>query len=314
MLLQCFFLKKSPQTHSGKNVSPALPEGICREFSLAEIKASTKNFHRDLIIGRGSFGKVFKGSVDDETIAVKRFDNKITHRGFENFRREVELLCQLRHPHLVSLIGFCVDQTALILVYEYVSRGSLYHHLYNKDNKDYVPLDWKRRLQICIGAARGLHYLHSGAKRALVHRDIKSADILMSKALIRIESDVRGTMGYLDPEYLRTKYLSEKSDVYSFGVVLLECIENETIYNIIDPHLKGSIAPDCFKQFVDIALSCLKDSGDDRPSMGEVEMTLELALQLQNKADSEIEHINPHGGCVYEDVLFYAPHVIYAVG
>ncbi|OMP11306.1 hypothetical protein COLO4_03897 [Corchorus olitorius] len=160
----------------------------------------------------------------------------------------------------------------------------------------------------------------------------------MSKALIRMESDVRGTFGYLDPENVQTNYLSEKSDVYSFGVLLLEvlcgrgpiepykvanelvvvgwaceCIKNRTIYNIIDPHLKGKIAPECFKQFVEIAFSCLKVSGNERPSMGEVEMTLELALELQNKADSEIERINPHGECVYEDVIFCAPHFCYGV-
>ncbi|OMP06671.1 hypothetical protein COLO4_07986 [Corchorus olitorius] len=286
--LLCFsnvFRKKSPQC--GRNVSPALPENICREFSLAEIKASTKNFHRDLIIGRGGFGKVFKGRVDDGTIgvAVKRYDNGSSQQGFEEFRTEVQLLCQLRHPHLVYLVGFCVDQTALILVYEYVSRDSLHHHLHGKD---FVPLDWERRLQICIGADRGLHYLHSGAKRVVVHRDIKSANIL------------------LDDEWCllcgRPPIDTHKErDEVNLAAWACKCIENGTIYNIIDPHLKGRIAPDCFKQFVDIAFGCLRGRKDERPSMDEVEMNLELALELQNKADSEIEHINPLGGCVYED-------------
>ncbi|OMP05892.1 hypothetical protein COLO4_08478 [Corchorus olitorius] len=323
----------------------ALPEGICREFSLAEIKAATKNFHKDLILGQGGFGPIYRGTIDGGNgttidVAIKRYYKK-SHEGLEEFRTEVQLLCQLRHPHLVCLIGFCVDQNEKILVHEYVSRRSLSHHLCGND---YVPLDWKRRLEICIGAARGIHHLHTGAKRVVIHRDITSTNILideewcckisdfglskivprsMSKASIRVESDVKGSFGYLDPEYYHTQYLSEKSDVYSFGVVLLEvlcgrepialfevnedevslaawackCIENGTIYNIIDPHLKGRIAPDCFKQFVDIAFSCVRVRGDERPSIGEVEMTLELALQLQNKA-------NPLGKCLYEDVVF----------
>ncbi|WRX12045.1 Serine-threonine/tyrosine-protein kinase, partial [Theobroma cacao] len=217
--------------------------------------------------------------------------------GLKEFQTEVQFLCQLRHQHLVSLMGYCNDKDEKIAVYELMKNGSLGHHLYGCG---YDPLPWKQRLEICIGAARGLHYLHTGAKHAVIHRNVKSNNILLddkwvgkvsdfglakmrpqpsynnSKALKKMVSGVEGSFGYLDPEYIRDSEISEKCDVYSFGVVLFEvlcarpallnpihnsckvylsdwvrlCIGEGTIYNIIDPYLKGNIAPECFKIFL----------------------------------------------------------------
>ncbi|XVF81747.1 hypothetical protein PTKIN_Ptkin15bG0181000 [Pterospermum kingtungense] len=226
-----------------------------------------------------------------------------------------------------------------------MSNNSLYECLHGIGHD---PLTWTQRLEICIGAARGLHYLHTGAKRAVIHHNINSPNILlddqrvpklcdfglsklgpssMSKAPLRIElplSDEHMStrmvcgLGYLDPEFVtNTTLVTDKSDVYSFGVVLLEVlcgrkvknfdadddekhlipwvskyIKNGKVYQTIDPNLKGKIAPSCLEKFLEIALSCIKLQGDKRPAIGEVKATLELALELQNKADSEMECIN----------------------
>ncbi|XVF71281.1 hypothetical protein PTKIN_Ptkin12aG0024400 [Pterospermum kingtungense] len=338
------------EKHAGVHNNPALPEEIARQFSLAEIKAATNNFQEDLVIGQGSFGHVYKGFFHDGNlvVAVKRLSPD-SRQGFLEFQTELMLLCQLRHQNLVSLIGFCNDKEEMILVYEYMRNGSLRDHLYGSG---YDPLPWKQRLEICIGAARGLHYLHTGAKQAIIHRDIKSSNILLddnwvcklcdfglsklrprskSKSLEKINTAVKGSWGYLDPEYARGNELSEKSDVYSFGVVLFEvlcarkaidkklpdievnlafwagrCIGEGTIYKVIDPYLMGRIAPECFKIFVDIAYSCTSQEGNRRPEMGEVEVMLERALELQEKADSDTVHLAPNGEYMYEEASFGA--------
>ncbi|GMY38072.1 receptor-like protein kinase FERONIA [Fagus crenata] len=310
--------------------SSGLPEDICRRFSLAEIKIATNDFDEHLVIGKGGFGKVYKGCIDDRTInvAIKRKSFGSTGQGSEQFRNEVPLLCQLSHPNLVPLIGYCMDEPEMILVYEFMVNGTLSDHLFGTNHD---PLPWKQRLQICVGVARGLHYLHAGVKHTIIHRDVKPSNILLdekweakltdfglskmgppslsNKALIRMESGVAGTLGYLDPEHLHSGELSDKSDVYSFGVLLLEvlsgrkvydgeeqmdliswtvkCIREGTINQIIDPYLMGKIAPECFKIYMDIATSCVRKQGTQRPTIGEVEVALEHALELQESKDMD---------------------------
>ncbi|KAE8732774.1 Malectin/receptor protein kinase family protein [Hibiscus syriacus] len=338
--------KKSPQLEYGSE----LPDGICRRFSLAELKAATNNFHPDSIIHNiHSWSAVYKGTIDDGTVVAIRCSYNSSKSN------EVDMLCQLRHPHLVSLIGFCLLEKKILLVLEYTSRGSLADFLYG-GGKDFEPLSWKHRLQMCIGAARGLHYLHAGAKRSVIHRDIKTSNILideqwssklsdfdlsklgphtrsMSKALIGTDSRVVGTFGYMAPEYAMYGELTVKSDVFSFGVILFEVLfgrvaidsslpKNQsyildwakerlrvgTIYHAIDPYLKGRIAPECLNKYYEIASSCVHRRENERPMMGEVEVTLELALELQDRADAEMEAINPSGDgeYLYEEALFSA--------
>ncbi|OMO93585.1 hypothetical protein CCACVL1_06441 [Corchorus capsularis] len=316
----------------------------CQSFTFAEMKAATNNFSNSLLIGAGGFGKVYKGTIKGYTmqhVAIKRA-NPDSHQGLNEFQNEVSLLSKLRHGHLVSLVGYCLENKEMILVYEYIIRGTLRDHLYKTNNP---PLPWNQRLKICIGAARGLHYLHTNANHTIIHRDVKSTNILLDENWVAKVSDfglsrigpnlltqsnthvstvVKGSFGYLDPEYYRRRKLTEKSDVYSFGVVLFEvlcarpavlpmedenqvemvnlaewsvhCCQLGTIDQMIDPYLQGKIDPTCLKTYVDIARMCLGDRGSERPTMGEVLWNLEQALLQQQKRNhfQELNTDNDH--------------------
>ncbi|XP_062106463.1 receptor-like protein kinase FERONIA [Humulus lupulus] len=335
------------KSKSRKKQGSSLPLDLCRYFSLAEIKVATTNFDSMFIIGRGGFGNVYKGYIDGGTIpvAIKRLKHQSLQGGHE-FKTEIEMLSYLRHLNLVSLIGYCNEESEMILVYEYMVRGTLSSHLYNTDNS---PLSWKQRLQICLGVANGLYYLHEGVNHMIIHRDVKTTNILLSERLVAKISDfglskmvpttlskthvstmVKGSFGYLDPEYFKCQQLTEKSDVYSFGVVLCEvlcgrppilrnverrkmslsqwfqtCYLDKILIQIIDPYLNGKIAPECLNKYGEIAMSCMLDNGADRPSMKEVVRELELAMQLQNNAEENIRfggepsQMNPDGTVRY---------------
>ncbi|KAG4937511.1 hypothetical protein JHK85_052430 [Glycine max] len=309
--------------------SSSLPTNLCRHFSIEEIRTATKNFDELFIVGTGGFGNVYKGYIEDSStpVAIKRLKPG-SRQGVDEFVTEIEMLSQLRHLNLVSLLGYCYESNEMILVYEFMDHGALRDHLYDTDNPS---LSWKQRLHICIGVARGLNYLHTGVKHMIIHRDVKSTNILLDAkwaakvsdfglsrigptgiSMTHVNTGVKGSIGYLDPEYYKRQRLTEKSDVYSFGVVLLEvlsgrqpllhweekqrmspfkwakhCCEKGTLSKIVDAELKGQIAPVCLRKFGDVALSCLLEDGTQRPSMKDVVGMLELVLQLQDSAAND---------------------------
>lgn len=290
-------------------------------FPFAAVQEATDNFSESQLIGVGGFGKVYRGVLSDGMkVAVKRGVSQ-SAQGLAEFKTEIEMLSQFRHRHLVSLIGYCDERNETIIIYEYMDNGTLKDHLYGKDHP---KLNWRQRLEICIGSARGLHYLHTGSNQAIIHRDVKSANLLLDENLMakvadfgiskigpefsknHVSTAVKGSFGYLDPEYLTTQQLTEKSDVYSFGVVMIEilcgrpvidpsqpremanlvewankCLSIGEVEKIVDPHIAGEVKPESLMKFKEIAEKCLADFGANRPAMGDVLWNLESALQLQ---------------------------------
>ncbi|XP_065044603.1 probable LRR receptor-like serine/threonine-protein kinase At1g51880 isoform X2 [Musa acuminata AAA Group] len=209
-----------------------------RRFTYTELKKITKNFDR--VLGKGGFGTVYYGQLENGIeVAVKM----LSHTSSEEFVTEAQHLSRVHHRNLVSMIGYSIDGEHLALVYEYMSQGTLKEHL--RESRGVRPLSWEQRLLIALEASQGLEYLHTGCKPSLIHRDVKTANILLNERLeakisdfglskafeddehSHVSTKVVGTPGYLDPEYYVKNQLSEKSDVYSFGVVLLELITGQ---------------------------------------------------------------------------------------
>ncbi|XP_020263635.1 serine/threonine-protein kinase-like protein CR4 isoform X2 [Asparagus officinalis] len=216
-----------------------------RMFTYEELEKATGGFKEESQVGKGSFSCVFKGVLKDGTVvAVKRsiVVSSDMKKNSKEFRTELDLLSRLNHAHLLNLLGYCEEGGERLLVYEFMAHGSLYQHLHGKDPSLKEQLDWVRRVTIAVQAARGIEYLHGYACPPVIHRDIKSSNILIDEEHNARVSDFglsllgptdsssplselpAGTLGYLDPEYYRLHYLTTKSDVYSFGVLLLEIL------------------------------------------------------------------------------------------
>ncbi|KAL3729196.1 hypothetical protein ACJRO7_026314 [Eucalyptus globulus] len=299
-----------------------------RWFSLEELKKYTNKFAEANQIGSGGYGKVYRGTLPTGTlVAIKRAQQGSMQGGVE-FKNEIELLSRVHHKNLVSLVGFCSEQGEQLLVYEFLPNGTLEEGLSGKSG---IRLDWARRLKVAIDAARGLAYLHEFANPPIIHRDIKSTNILLddhlnarvadfglSKPVTEgergyVTTQVKGTMGYLDPEYYMTQQLTEKSDVYSFGVVMLELLtarrpiergtyivrevrvvmdKDKDLYNlqgILDPAIGLGTSLKGLERFVELAMRCVEESGADRPTMGEVVKEIENIMVfagLNPKAES----------------------------
>ncbi|CAN0858040.1 Serine/threonine-protein kinase-like protein CR4 [Linum grandiflorum] len=206
-------------------------------FSYEELDKATNGFKDESLVGKGSFSCVYKGILKDGTmVAVKKQKNS------KEFHTELDLLSRLNHAHLLNLLGYCEEGGERLLVYEFMAHGSLHQHLHGKNKALREQLDWIRRVTIAVQAARGIEYLHGYACPPVIHRDIKSSNILIDEEHNARVSDFglsllgpvdsssplaelpAGTLGYLDPEYYRLHYLTTKSDVYSFGVLLLEIL------------------------------------------------------------------------------------------
>ncbi|XP_073142267.1 leucine-rich repeat receptor protein kinase HPCA1-like [Henckelia pumila] len=288
-------------------------------FSFEDLRKCTDNFSDSNCIGIGGYGKVYKGTIGSgQLVAIKRAQQG-SMQGAHEFKTEIELLSRIHHKNVVSLVGFCYEQGEQMLIYEYISNGTLRDCLSGKLG---FGLDWNQRLRIALDAARGLSYLHELADPPIIHRDVKSTNILLDDHLIAkvadfglskllgdtgkgyVTTQVKGTLGYMDPEYYMTQQLTEKSDVYSFGVVLLELVtarppiqhgkhivrlvqdargnqrELQNLDQTIDPTLGSATKLTGLQKFLDMAMSCVKESATDRPTMGEVVREIENIMEL----------------------------------
>lgn len=212
-----------------------------RMFHLKEMKRATNNFSRERILGSGGFGEVYKGELQDGTVVAVKSARVGNVKSTEQVLNEVGILSQVNHKNLVRLLGCCVEGEQPLMIYEYISNGTLYDHLHGKFS---TFLDWKTRLRIALQTAEALAYLHNAAYTPIYHRDVKSTNILLDDefnakvadfglsrlahpGLSHVSTCAQGTLGYLDPEYYRNYQLSDKSDVYSYGVVLLELLTSQ---------------------------------------------------------------------------------------
>ncbi|KAH9794182.1 putative LRR receptor-like serine/threonine-protein kinase [Citrus sinensis] len=217
-------------------------------YTLRQIKAATNNFDPANKVGEGGFGSVYKGILSDGTvIAVKQLSSK-SRQGNREFVNEIGMISAQQHPNLVKLYGCCVEGNQLLLVYEYMKNNCLSRAIFGKDTEYRLKLDWPTRKKICIGIGRGLAYLHEDSRIKIVHRDIKTSNVLLDKDLnakisdfglaklyeedkTHISTRVAGTIGYMAPEYAMRGYLTSKADVYSFGVVTLEIVSGKSNTN-----------------------------------------------------------------------------------
>ncbi|KAK3162958.1 hypothetical protein QOZ80_1BG0095830 [Eleusine coracana subsp. coracana] len=289
-----------------------------KQFSLEELAQATKNFADANLVGAGSFGLVYKGLLLDGTVvAVKRRDAAPC----QDFADEVKRLSEIWHRNVVTLIGYCQEGGLQMLVFEYLPNGSVCRHLYDTGKDSMTRLEFKQRLSIAIGAAKGLNHLHSLAP-PLIHRDFKTSNVLVDENFIAKVSDAGidrllrgfeeagpsqrsngGGSAYQDPEVHSSSQLSESSDVYSFGVFLLElitgreaagmiCPESKESFaqwmearfasnELVDPKLVGSFTSEGMTELVGLAFQCLSSSARRRPKMRLVAAELDRILEKE---------------------------------
>ncbi|XP_025806951.1 probable LRR receptor-like serine/threonine-protein kinase At1g51810 [Panicum hallii] len=290
-----------------------------RHFTYKELKLMTANFKEE--IGRGGFGAVFLGYLENGIPVAVKMCSK-TSQGDREFSAEAQHLTRVHHRNLVSLIGYCKDKKHLALVYEYMHGGNLEDRLRGEASAA-TPLTWHQRLKIALDSAHGLEYLHKACQPPLIHRDVKTTNILLSAELeakisdfgltkvfdndfrTHITTQPAGTLGYLDPEYYNTSWLSEKSDVYSFGVVLLELITGQppavhitgtesihialwvrqklsmgNIESIVDPRMGGEYDVNSVWKVAELALQCKERPSRERPTMTDVVVELKECMEL----------------------------------
>ncbi|XP_044971833.1 PR5-like receptor kinase [Hordeum vulgare subsp. vulgare] len=298
-------------------------QGTPIRFTYQQLKAATEQFADKL--GEGGFGSVFKGKFGDEMIAVKRLDR--AGQGKREFSAEVQTIGRIHHINLVSLIGFCAEKSYRLLVYEYMHKGSLDRWIYCRHDNDAPPLDWSIRCKIITHIAKGLSYLHEECTKRIAHLDVKPQNILLDdefnaklsdfglcklidRDMSQVVTRMRGTPGYLAPEWL-TSQITEKADVYSFGVVVMEVIsgrknldtsrseESIHLITLLEEKVKNDHLVDLIGrnsndmqahkqdaiQMMKLAMWCLQIDCQRRPKMSEVVKVLEGAMSADNNID-----------------------------
>ncbi|XP_021298375.1 PTI1-like tyrosine-protein kinase At3g15890 [Herrania umbratica] len=299
-----------------------------RVFSLKELHSATNNFNYDNKLGEGGFGSVYWGQLwDGSQIAVKRL--KVwSNKAEVEFSVEVEILARVRHKNLLSLRGYCAEGQERLIVYDYMPNLSLLSHLHGQHSTD-CNLEWTRRMKIAISSAEGIVYLHHHSTPHIIHRDIKASNVLLDSdfqpqvadfgfakfipdGATHVTTRVKGTLGYLAPEYAMLGKASESCDVYSFGILLLELASgrkpleklNATskrsiaewalplacegkFSEVADPRLNGKYVEEELKRLVLVALLCADNRPEKRPTMLEV---LELLKGESKEKLAELEN------------------------
>ncbi|KAI3781634.1 hypothetical protein L2E82_11653 [Cichorium intybus] len=283
-------------------------------FTAEDLEKATNNYAEDRILGRGGYGTVYKGIFSDGRVVAIKKSRVMDETQIEQFINEVIILTKVNHRNVVKLLGCCLECEVPMLVYEYVSNGTLFNHIHDKGAN---WLSWDNRLRVAAESAGALSYLHSATSTPVIHRDVKSANILLddnyttkiadfgASRLVPIDQTqvttlVQGTLGYLDPEYFHTSQLTEKSDVYSFGVVLAElltgrkplCMERtdeeknlatyfvmalkeNRLFRILDPRVVREGTLDQLQEIGELVKRCVNLTSDERPTMKEVATQLE---------------------------------------
>ncbi|KAJ0975176.1 hypothetical protein J5N97_017141 [Dioscorea zingiberensis] len=272
---------------------PEVHLGQLKRFSLRELQVATDTFSNKNILGRGGFGKVYKGRLaDGSLVAVKRLKEERTPGGELQFQTEVEMISMAVHRNLLRLRGFCMTPTERLLVYPFMANGSVASCLRERPPSE-PPLDWPTRRRIALGSARGLSYLHDHCDPKIIHRDVKAANILLDEEFEAVVGDfglaklmdykdthvttaVRGTIGHIAPEYLSTGKSSEKTDVFGYGIMLLELITGQRAFDL------ARLANDDDVMLLDWVKGLLKDR--------RVEMLLDPDLQ-NNYIEAEVESL-----------------------
>ncbi|CAL4987621.1 unnamed protein product [Urochloa decumbens] len=324
--------KKLRETFFKQNHGQLLQQLVCHMadigermiVTLDEIEKATNNFDRSRELGDGGHGTVYKGILSSQHVVAIKKSKIVIQREINEFINEVAILSQVNHRNIVKLLGCCLETEVPLLIYEFISNGTLYGHLHVDAP---ISISWKDRLRIAIETARALTYLHSLVSMSIIHRDIKSPNILLDDNLTvklsdfgasryipidqeGIHTTVQGTLGYLDPMYHSTGHLTEKSDVYSFGVLLIELLTrkkpvsyrssqgfvlvNHFLSLLSESNLDEILDPQISKEgdgeVVDIALLaaiCVKFRGEERPTMRQIEMTLE-SIQAAKEFSSDV--------------------------